>query len=84
MKTKNLLINVWSVILIKNGKITKVEKKIIFGDEQRIEQKLSQSISHTINTAYIERSNGILRQMDRHLRRKNLTFAKEKPLLKSD
>ncbi|GHT22347.1 hypothetical protein FACS189464_0350 [Bacteroidia bacterium] len=63
----------------ENGKVTKVEKKIIFGDKQRIEQKLSQSPSHTINTAYIERSNGTLRQMDGHLRRKSLTFAKEKP-----
>ncbi|MDR1866145.1 MAG: hypothetical protein LBR08_11320 [Bacteroidales bacterium] len=62
-----------------NSKITKVEEKIIFGDEQRMRQKLSQSVSHTVNTAYIERSNGTLRQMDSHLRRKSLTFAKEKP-----
>jgi IS1 family transposase len=63
----------------EHGKVTKVEKKIIFGEEQRIRQKLSQSVSHTINTAYSERSNGTLRQMDAHLRRKSLTFAKEKP-----
>jgi hypothetical protein len=60
-----------------NGKVTKVEKKIIFGDETRIEQRLTQCVSNTINTSYIERSNGTLRQMDANLRRKSLTFAKE-------
>ena len=63
----------------ENGNIIKVERKIIFGDIERIEEKLSQSVSHTINTSYIERSNGTLRLMDSHLRRKSLTFAKEKP-----
>jgi hypothetical protein len=61
----------------ENGKVIKVEKKIIFGEEKRIEQKLTQCVSNKINTAYIERSNGTLRQMDANLRRKSLTFAKE-------
>lgn len=60
-----------------NGKIIKVERKVIFGDEKRIEQKLAQCVSNKINTSYIERSNGTLRQMDANLRRKSLTFAKE-------
>jgi IS1 family transposase len=60
-----------------NGKIVKVEKKIVFGDEKRIEEKLTQCVSNKINTSYIERSNGTLRQMDANLRRKSLTFAKE-------
>jgi IS1 family transposase len=59
-----------------NGKVTKVEQKIIFGDPQRIEQKLAKSVSHKINTAY-ERFNGTLRQINSHLRRESLTFAKE-------
>jgi hypothetical protein len=46
---------------------------------KRIEEKLPQSVSHTISTSYIERTNGTLRQMDSHLRRKSLTLAKEKP-----
>lgn len=61
----------------ENGKVIKVEKKIVFGDEKRIEQKLTQCVSNKINTSYIERSNGTLRQMDANLRRKSLTFAKE-------
>jgi hypothetical protein len=62
----------------ENCKIVKVEKRIVFGDEERIKQKLLQSISDKINTSYIERSNGTLRQIDSHLRRKSLTFAKER------
>jgi hypothetical protein len=61
----------------ENGKVVKVEKRIVFGDEERIKQKLFQSVSNKINTSYIERSNGTLRQLDSHLRRKSLTFAKE-------
>jgi hypothetical protein len=62
-----------------DGKIIKVEKKIIFGDKESVEEKLSHSVSHTINTSYIERSNGTLRQMDSDLKRKSLTYAKKKP-----
>jgi IS1 family transposase len=61
----------------ENGKVTKVEKRVVFGSEERIRQRLSQCVSHTINTSYIERSNGTLRQIDANLRRKSLTFAKE-------
>lgn len=65
----------------ENGKVVKVEQKIIYGDEQRIQSKLDQSPSNKINTAYIERSNGTLRQTDSHLQRKSLKFAKEKKYL---
>ncbi|MDR2086976.1 MAG: IS1 family transposase, partial [Dysgonamonadaceae bacterium] len=58
----------------ENSKIVKVAKKIVFGDEKRIEQKLTQCVSNKINTSYIERSNGTLRQMDANLRRKSLIF----------
>jgi hypothetical protein len=61
----------------ENDKVIKVEKKIVFGDEKRIEQKLTQCVSNKINTAYIERSNGTLRQVNANLCRKSLTFAKE-------
>jgi hypothetical protein len=61
----------------ENGKMKKVELRIVFGDAKRIEQKLSQSVSNKINTSYIERSNGTLRQINSHLRRQSLTFAKE-------
>ena len=62
----------------EKGKVVKVGRKIVFGNTKRIEQKLQQSISNDVNTSYIERSNGTLRQLNSHLRRKSLTFAKEK------
>jgi hypothetical protein len=36
-------------------------------DEKRIERKLIQCVSNNINTAYIKRSNGTLRQMNANL-----------------
>jgi IS1 family transposase len=61
----------------EHGKVTKVEKKVVFGSEERMRQRLSQCVSNSINTPYVERSNGTLRQIDASLRRKSLTFAKE-------
>jgi hypothetical protein len=58
------------------GRVTKVERKIVYGDEERIAARLATSPSRTINTSYVERVNGTLRQTDAHLRRKALTFAK--------
>ncbi len=54
-----------------------MEQKIIFGHQERIQSTLGQSAGNKTNTAYIERSNGTLRQMDSHLQRKSLKFAKE-------
>jgi IS1 family transposase len=67
----------------EKGKIVKVERRIVYGDEKRIDEKLAQSPSKKINTSYIERANGTLRQSDSHLRRKSQTFAKEMPHLKA-
>ena len=61
----------------EKGKVVKVEQKIIFGHQERIQLKLNRSVSNKINTAYIERSNGTLRQMDSHLQRKSNKFAKD-------
>jgi hypothetical protein len=60
----------------KKGRVVKVEQRIVYGDADRIEQRLALSPSRTINTAFVERVNGVLRQLDAHLRRKSLTFAK--------
>jgi len=67
----------------KDNRIVKVERKVIFGDLCRIESRLAGSTSNTINTAYVERSNGILRQHVSSLRRKSLCFAKQKRLLEA-
>jgi len=67
----------------ENGKVVKVEKRVVYGDEQRIEEKIAIGPGKKINTSYIERFNGTARQHDSHLRRKALTFAKEMPYLKA-
>lgn len=67
----------------KDNRVVKVEREIIFGDPSRIELRLVDSISNTINTAYIERSNGTLRQHVSCLCRKSLCFAKMKKLLEA-
>jgi IS1 family transposase len=67
----------------ENGKVVKVERRIIYGDEKRIDEKIAQSPGKKINTSYIERVNGTLRQTDSHIRRKSQTFAKEMPHLKA-
>jgi len=61
----------------EKGIVTKVEKRIVFGNEQSVKEQLEKSPSKTINTSYIERSNGTLRKNDSHLQRKTLKFAKE-------
>jgi IS1 family transposase len=62
-----------------NGKVVNVERRIIFGKEQDINTILAQSpVSHTINTAYVERNNLNLRQHSRRLTRKTNGFSKVK------
>ena len=67
----------------ENGRVVKVEKKIVYGNAERIAARLENSPSHTINTSYMERMNGTLRQMDAHLKRKSRTFAKSFDYLKA-
>lgn len=67
----------------ENGTIKKVETRIVFGNEQRIKERLEKSASNKINTSYIERSNGTLRLNDAHLQRKTYKFSKDKELLKA-
>lgn len=67
----------------ENGTIKKVETRIVFGEEQRIKERLENSVSNSINTSYIERSNGTLRLNDAHLQRKTYKFSKEISFLKA-
>jgi len=67
----------------EKGKVVKVERRIVFGEEKRIDEKIAQSPGKKINTSYIERVNGTMRQTDSHLRRKSQTFAKEMPHFKA-
>ncbi|MBW1895402.1 MAG: hypothetical protein JRI91_17195 [Deltaproteobacteria bacterium] len=60
----------------EKGRIVKVEKNVIFGSAERIEKRLEELPSNTINTSYVERSNLNWRIWDAHLTRKSLMFAK--------
>ena len=65
-----------------NGRVVKVERKIIFGDPRLIDQiKEASKTSGTINTSFIERANLTLRNHNRKLTRKTLCFAKIKQAL---
>jgi hypothetical protein len=67
----------------EKGRVINVERNIVFGSSQRIEKKLEQLPSKTINTAYVERSNLNWRLWDAHLIRKSLMFAKSFRWLKA-
>jgi hypothetical protein len=54
----------------KEGKVIKVERKIVFGSPDYIAQALSKSESNTLNTSFIERTNLSTRFWDAHLTRK--------------
>ena len=59
-----------------NGRVVKVEKRVVYGSSERIEERLKELTSNTINTSFVERSNLNWRLWDAHLIRKSLTFAK--------
>ena len=67
----------------EKGRIVKVETKIVFGSEERINKRLRKLPSKTINTSYVERSNLNWRLWDAHLTRKSLMFAKSFRWLKA-
>ena len=53
-----------------------VEKKVVYGSGERIEEKLKELPGNTITTSFVERSNLNWRLWDAHLTRKSLLFAK--------
>ncbi len=67
----------------ERGRVVKIETKIVFGSKKRIEKKLIELPSNTINTSYVERSNLNWRLWDAHLTRKSLLFAKSFRWLKA-
>jgi IS1 family transposase len=63
----------------QNGKVIKVERNIVFGSPDSIEQIIASSkVSKKINTSFIERANLTLRNFNKKLTRKTLCFAKQK------
>jgi len=67
----------------QDGKVIKVEQKAVYGSESDILERLEQSPSQTVNTAYIERSNLDWRLWDAHLARKAPTVARSMRWLKA-
>ncbi len=63
--------------------VVKVECKVVHGSKKRISERLKNSPSRTINTAYIERSNLDWRLWDAHLARKAPTAARSIRWLKA-
>jgi IS1 family transposase len=60
------------------GQVIKVDTAVVFGDEQRIAKRLSESpVSRNINTSFVERQNLSVRQGSRRLTRKVNGFSKE-------
>jgi hypothetical protein len=67
----------------EEGRVVKVERRVVHGSEDRIQERLEASPSRTVNTAYVERSNLDWRLWDAHLTRKSLTFARSFDWLKA-
>lgn len=60
----------------ENGRVVKIETKIVFGSAERIKKRIEALPSNTINTSFVERTNLNWRMWDAHLTRKSLKFAK--------
>ena len=62
----------------KDGKVIKIEPKIIFGEEEDIYESLSNSnVSRSINTSFIERYNGTDRHQNARKARCTYEFSKK-------
>jgi hypothetical protein len=60
----------------QKGRVTKVDCKVVYGDDLSISKRLAVSPSRVINTSYIERTNLNWRLWDAHLTRKAPTAAR--------
>jgi IS1 family transposase len=67
----------------QNGRVIEVERKVVYGSERSVLERLEHSPSQTINTAYSERSNLDWRLWDAHLARKAPTAARAMRWLKA-
>jgi hypothetical protein len=66
----------------QKGRVVEITKKVIYGSEERIEQKLKESpVSNCINTSHVERNNLSIRAGDARFTRKTLCFSKKKKFL---
>jgi len=62
----------------RKGRVVSVSQKIVFGTEQELQAYLARSaVSRHINTAFVERQNGTMRQHNRRFTRKTNGFSRE-------
>jgi IS1 family transposase len=62
----------------ENFRVVKVNRTIVFGDENLLEERLAQSkASSKINTSFVERNNGTDRGRNSRKRRKTYCFSKD-------
>lgn len=62
----------------RQGRVVKVNPKVVFGTPEALEAYLKQSpASRRINTAFVERQNNTMRQHNRRFTRKTLGFSKK-------
>ncbi len=67
----------------EKGRVVKIETRVVFGLRERIQKRMEELPSKTINTSYVERSNLNWRMWDAHLTRKSLMYAKSIRWLKA-
>jgi IS1 family transposase len=67
----------------KCGNLVKIDRIVVFGTLESVNNNLKYSNSNTINTSYIERTNLNWRNCDAHLTRKTLKFVKNISYLKA-
>jgi hypothetical protein len=60
----------------EKGRVVQVDRRVVYGSQESVRERLEASPSRTINTAYVERSNLDWRLWDAHLARKAPTFAR--------
>lgn len=61
----------------KKYRVVKVDRKIVFGDPEKVNRILgSSTVSRKINTSYVERENNTIRHTDSRCTRKTLRFSK--------
>ncbi len=61
----------------KQNRLESISRKVVFGDPQKVQEILSQSLtSQKINTSFVERNNGTIRHLDARCNRKTYRFSK--------
>ncbi len=66
----------------EKGRLVKVETKLVFGSQEQVDEILANSkVSHSVNIAFVERSNLTSRQCNKRLARKTNGFSKKQEKL---